>query len=257
MGACVSSNNASIYAEEQKSRAQERVGRDEYLNSTGHGMYVYKFDALQGPDGCISRAQVEKINHLSVIRVISFEDLKQLGRLPKPSDHAVLKNIEDVRGADCFVVYLHTSWKYGLFGNIGITDHLLEKYNMVVDAFEMAIEKYARKMRTCYIFMEFASLPPQIDYSEMLDLAMGLSDWILSIPSVEREHHHQLHFNSIENNEAIRNMRHWIIKDDKAAVEVYYAAYMPHNIGKRPPSCYMSHGFRLLYFIFSSQPHHF
>ena len=212
-----------IYAEQEEEMAT-RVGRDEYFNSTGHAMYAYKFDAIQGPDGCVSKAQVVKINRKSFIRLISFNDLVTLKRLPRHTDHRYLKSVEDVREADSFTIYLQTPWKVGhLPGQVGILDPLGDKYKLTVEALGHAINKYAFKMEKAYIYMEWASLPPQIQYEDVLDLTIGLSDWILTLPSIEAKTDKTVSTNRVENSAAIKSLRSMLAYDEKAQMEVYYA----------------------------------
>ena len=203
---------------------ETRVGRDEYFNTTGHAMYAYKFDAIQGPDGCISRAQVDKINRQSFIRLISYQDLLLLKRLPRYTDRKVMKSVEDVREADSFTIYLQTPWKVGnLPGQTGILDALGEKYKLVVQALKYAVGKYAFRMQKVYVYMEWASLPPEISYDEVLDLTIGLSDWILTLPPIEAKVDKTVHAKRVENSEAVKSLRSMLAYDEKAQIEVYFA----------------------------------
>ena len=217
--------NKKIYSEDEDNTV--RIGRDEYFNTTGHAMYAYKFDAIQGPDGCVSMAQIEKINRQSFIRLISLDDLILLKRLPRYSDRRIMKSIEDVREADSFTIYLQTPWKVGnLPGQVGILDPIGDKYKLLLQALNHAVGKYAFRMQKTYIYMEWASLPPDVKYDEVLDLTIGLSDWILTLPPVEAKGDKIVHTNRVENSEAVKSVRSMLSYDEKAQMEVYYAGIL-------------------------------
>ena len=71
--------------------------------------------------------------------------------------------------------------------------------------------------------MEWASLPPQIQYGDVLDLTIGLSDWILTLPSIEAKTDKTVSTNRVEDSAAIKSLRSMLAYDEKAQMEVYYA----------------------------------
>ena len=56
-----------IKIHESVEESTRRIPRDEYLDSAGHTQYAFKFDALSGADGCVSRIQVNDHNIATMI----------------------------------------------------------------------------------------------------------------------------------------------------------------------------------------------
>jgi hypothetical protein len=164
----------------------KRVDIDEFLNAMGHSLFAFKFHALQGPDGCISSYQASKISTTNTIKLISYDELANLNRLPNNKDRNILKSIETIRFSDSFIVFISHNWPKNDIktSKLIINDKTNECYNLLVASVKSLIHKYARKMKNCYIFLDFicfSSDGEDVTNRDNLDHVISLCDLVLHL----------------------------------------------------------------------------
>lgn len=193
--------------------------------------------------------QAHKINQHGLINLVSLYDLKRLARFPKRQDSS-LKPLESIQFKDAFVIYLHHNWVI-TFGTIN--DSLGQRYKTVVEAADKLCHTYANGMSNCYLYMDFLSLPEGSDVSQFVDLAISFCDLLLTVLPAGKVNDAELltHKNAAENIAAVREMRVIVAKDEKMAIEMYMAAFMPHRFDD-PDRLGRFSGIFIYIFMFSS-----
>ena len=178
MGCRLSCTDKSLKAYETLG---SRIGRDAYLDFTGHASSLFIFDALEGPDGCISRGQLQRIDRPSFINLISFQELKSLGKMPSRGNMKCLVPLHSIRFSESFIVFISHNWLSDTKNPWSVGDLRGDKYKAVVDAVGLASAKYAKKMSKCYVYIDYISIASNASILDAMDIAMSLSDWVISI----------------------------------------------------------------------------
>ena len=151
-------SSASIYSTSDDPNLTDRIDKNSYLNITGHALFSFKFDALQGTDNCISITQVQKINAMSV-KLIPLSTLKRYGRLPTYPVQNLLCSLEDIRRDESLIVFINHNWLSQYTSKsklVAVSDSRKEKYRVLEEALTCIQTLYAPRMRETYIWLDFA-----------------------------------------------------------------------------------------------------
>jgi len=207
----------------------ERITREMFLDLSQAKDIVApisKFDAMRARDGCVSRAQAERLLRDEVnVFMLPLEELRRSATSMKfpiyRRDLSRLVNLQHVRRPESFLVFLSRR-------NDGSRRDSAEEFKHCLAAVEYLYENSAFGMENCYVWYD--SLAENDDnYFSVLDYVMSSSDCVVT-PVFDNE------FAAVVKPKP--NGRKPILQCDgiildehmqwqKSRVEMYYAAYMP------------------------------